>query len=383
MEGQNGYIIHDETNGKVVNENGGQNRFIGRVGSIPLIKDSVSTVQVIVNKTCIGRLALSTANSTFAKVGQITTNNQPKYIEDYYKNYVQPHVEKADELGCRSLDAIQQKVPIINMPSSKVIQTVTNSPYEVIEGVKVKIDSTIQTVTYPAHLAVLEANRKFGVVVDGFEGAIDRYLPCAADRDEGNASDDKKQVNINQVKRAYGVLNEASLRLTQKVTKSRGDILQMVEDSVTIQNMANKIQVLQEGLNESVKVYSAEVQKRLPDSVNARIQQSTELLSQLTSSINQQVNQLVDYLKSPEVPDWLKQRLQKVVDTTNQQMTIIRTELARADINYVEKLKHVAGHLQTQVLPVLESFASQFRTYAESIKENAQHVGLNQKIKTQ
>jgi uncharacterized phage infection (PIP) family protein YhgE len=398
MQGQNGYIKHTEVNGNVPNDKGAQHHFVGRVSSIPLIKDSVSTAQAIANKTSIGRFALSTANSTLTKVSQIATNNQPRYIQDYYQNYVQPHVEKVDAFGCRSLDAIQQKVPSINKPSSEILQDLAGPPYQIMDGVKVRIDSTLQTVAHPAHVVVLEANKKIGFVVDSFEGVVDRYLPSATNSDEGNASDNKKEVNNNQVKRAYGVLNEASRRITQKVTdqvsgipKSREDLLQLAENSEIIQSLTDKVRLLQEGLAESVKVYSTEAQRRLPDSVNARIQQSTELLSQVTSSINQQVSQLVDYLKSPEVPDWLKQKLQNVVDTTNQQMTFIRTELARGDINYVEKLKHVAGHLQTQILPVLEAFASQFRTYAESIKENTQYelnaplhyFGLNQKIKTQ
>jgi hypothetical protein len=393
MEGQNGYIKHADTNGNITNDKGTQHHFVGRVSSIPIIKDSVSTAQAIANKTSIGRFALSTANSTFTRVSQYATNNQPKYIQDYYQSYVQPHVEKADAFGCRSLDAIQEKVPSINKPSSEIIDAV--KPYKIIDG-------AIQTVTHPAHVVVLEANKRFGIVVDSFEDAIDRYIPSAASSDEGNASDNKKEANDNQIKRAYGVLNEASRRITQKVTdqvslstsgipKSRDDLLQLAENNATIQSITDKLRVLQEGLAESVKLYGTEAQKRLPDYVNIRIQQSTKLLFQVTSSINQQVGQLVDYLTSPEVPDWLKQKLQNVVDTTNQQMTFVRTELARGDINYVEKLKHVAGHLQTQILPVLESLASQFRTYAESIKENTQHelitplhyFGLDQKMKIQ
>lgn len=392
MIGQNVYVKPSETNGNV-NEKKDQ-YFVDRVASIPLVKDSVSTAQAIANKTSIGRFALSTANSTLNTVAQYATSNQPKYLQSYYQTYLQPQIEKADAFGCRSLDTLQSKVPIINQPS-----------YQIIDGVKVRIDKTIQTVTHPAHVVVQNANKKFSTVVDNFEGAVDRYLPPSSNGHSNNstANGNAKQVNKdkdvsndNQVKRVYGVLNEASYRLTVMVTdqvnrstsgipKSRQDVSELT----LVKKLQENIKFVQDTLAQSVIVYGDAAQKRLPDSVISHAHQAIDFITHVTTSIQQQVAGLVEYIKSPEAPEWLKQRLTYTVKTVNEQLAYIKTEFARTDINYVAKAKGITVNLQKQVLPLLEKINSQIKIYADVLKEKAQnemntplhYFGINQKVK--
>lgn len=360
-----------------------QGRFVDRVSSIPLIKDGVSTAQALANKTSIGRFALSTANS----ISEYASKNQPKYLSSYYSSYVQPQVQKADAFGCRSLDLIQAKVPIINKPSSEIIHAVTQPSYEMIDGVKVRIDSTIQTVTHPAHVVVQEANKRFTFVVDNLEGAVDKYLPPST---ENGVHNEEKSGN-NQVKRAYDVLSVASQRISQKVTdqvsrtipKSRDDLSRLAESNSLIQELNNKLKLAQDTL----AVYSTAALDRLPPSVVLGINQTSEILSQVTETINQQVGHIVNTLKSrsPELPEWLKQNAQNAINTINKQVEQIKTELARTDINYVEKLKHVSTSIQQQIAPILQNVSSQITNYFEIVKEQTplQYLGVNQKIKTQ
>lgn len=403
MVGQNVHVKPSEANGNA-NEKGDQ-YFVDRVASIPLVKDSVSTAQAIANKTSIGRFALSTANSTFNTVAQYATSNQPKYLQSYYQTYLQPQIEKADAFGCRSLDTLQSKVPIINRPSSEIISTLTQPSYQIIDGVKVRIDNTIQTVTHPAHVVVQNANKRLSTVVDNFEGVVDRYLPPSSNGHSNNATangnakqinKDKVASNDNQVKRVYDVLNEASYRLTVMVTdqvnrstsgvpKSRQDISELA----LVKKLQENIKFVQDTLTQSVIVYSDAAKKRLPDSVASRARQANDFFTHVTTSIQQQVAGLVEYIKSPEAPEWLKQRLANAVKTVNEQLAYIKTEFARTDINYVAKVKGIAGNLQKQVLPLLENMNSQIKIYADILKEKAQnemnaplhYFGINQKIK--
>lgn len=351
--------------------------FVDRVSSIPLIKDGVSTAQALANKTSIGRFALSTANTTFTSVTEYASKKQPKYLQTYYENYLQPQVQKADAFGCRSLDLIQSKVPIINKPSSELIHAVTQPSYEIIDGVKVRIDSTIQTVTHPAHVVVQEANKRFTHVVDNLEGAVDKYLPSTAEKEK----EESKSGN-NQVKRAYNVLSVASYRISQKVTdqvqrsipKSRDDISRIAENNTLIQELQSKLKQVQDTL----AVYSTAALDRVPAPIVLRVNQATEVLSQLTETVNQQVGHIKS--RSAEVPDWLKQHVQNAIQTIQQQVGQIKTELARTDINYIEKLKLVSTHIQHQLNPLLENISSQLTAYFELVKEKAP---LHQKLKTQ
>ncbi|KAI8987161.1 hypothetical protein BDB01DRAFT_758113, partial [Pilobolus umbonatus] len=118
---QNGQVKHSETaNGHI--EKNTHSHFVKRVCSIPIFKDSVYSAHALASRTSIGRIALSTANSTLTTVADYAAKNQPSYIQSYYQNYLQPHVDKADQIGCKSLDLIESRVPIINKPSSDIIQ---------------------------------------------------------------------------------------------------------------------------------------------------------------------------------------------------------------------------------------------------------------------
>jgi len=118
-------------------------KFVSRVTSFPIVQESVSTVHAIANKTSLGRFALLTANSTLSTVSKYT-NKQPTYVQSYYESYIQPHVEKADALGCRSLDLIQNKFPVVNQPTSEIVRAVTAPSYQIVDGVKVRIDASIK-----------------------------------------------------------------------------------------------------------------------------------------------------------------------------------------------------------------------------------------------
>ncbi|GAN06136.1 hypothetical protein MAM1_0113c05613 [Mucor ambiguus] len=398
--GQNDAVKPSEANG-ISHEKGGQD-FVDRITSIPLVKDSVTTAHTIANKTSLGRFALSTANSTFSTVAQYASNNQP--LQSYYQTYVQPQIKKADAFGCRSLDTLQTKVPIINQPSADIINTLTEPPNKIINGVKVKINNTVETVTHPAHVVVQSANKRLTTAVDNFEGVVDRYLPPPTSNGHSGKSNGTTTKHTNkdvsaidsQVMRVYGVLNEASRRLTVKVSdqvsrstsgfpKSREDVSQLA----LVQKLQDNIKFVQDTLAQSVTVYSEAAQRHLPSSVTTGATRASELVAQFTQNIQQQVAGITEYIKSPQAPEWLKQRLTTVVGEINQQLAFIKTELARTDINYIAKAKGIAGKLQEQILPLLENINSQIKIYVDLVKDKAQqemdtplhYFGLDQKVK--
>ncbi|KAI9323436.1 hypothetical protein BX666DRAFT_1873467 [Dichotomocladium elegans] len=69
--------------------------FVQRVISLPYVQESVAYA----NQTSLGRFANST----------LTAVSQNQIVQNAYVNFVQPHVDRADALGCRSLDLLQAK----------------------------------------------------------------------------------------------------------------------------------------------------------------------------------------------------------------------------------------------------------------------------------
>lgn len=386
----NGHVKHSESNGQATKEGlptpndddkkqQTKTQFVSRVTSIPFVNDSVSTVSSLANKTTLGRFAFATANSTYSTVSRYTSQ-QPAYVQSYYQNYVQPHLEKADQLGCRSLDLIQTRFPVVNEPTSKLVDVVRQPSYQVIDGVKVRLDSTLTTVRAPADYA----NKRLGTVVDNVEALVHRYLPPSTNEKATTTTTD-----ANQIYRAYGVLNDATLRLTQRVSdqvktsaaqvpRSRDDLAQWANTSALIQTTTANLQSIQATLTQSIAVYAEATQRRLPPAVTERIQQwhaiTTDRIQGLTTQVSIQLNQVVSYVKtqSPQPPQWVKDRLLSLVGIANHQFDLVRAEYARSDISSLEKTKNVAHALQTQVLPVLQNIQSQLNHYSQVAREKAQ-----------
>lgn len=363
--------------------------FVSRVSSLPIVQDGFSTVHALAYKTSLGRLALSTAESTLSTVSKYTSN-QPKYVQNYYENYIQPQIAKADALGCRSLDLIENKFPVVNQPTSDIVKAVTTPSYEIVHDVKVKIDDVKvkidASIKQPAENVAKEANKRFGNVVDNVEAVIDRYLPAAEKK--------RSAAEVNQAVRAYYVLNDATLRLTQavaeqvkmsaeKIPRSRDDITRMTETSALIQKAASNIQVLQDTVRQSVVLYAQSAQQQIPPNVSQKLQElhatTNDRLQGLTHQVSAQLQQALEFLKtqSNETPDWLKERITSLSDLANHQIDMMRAQYAREDLLPVEKAKHVAQALQSQVLPVVELVQSQLHHYTEMVSQKAAAADLN------
>ncbi|KAL9555984.1 hypothetical protein MBANPS3_002098 [Mucor bainieri] len=356
-------------------------KFVSRVTSFPIVQESVSTVHAIANKTSLGRFALLTANSTLSTVSKYT-NKQPTYVQTYYESYIQPHVEKADALGCRSLDLIQTKFPVVNQPTSEIVRAVTAPSYQIV-----RIDTSIKQ---PANQVAKEANKRIGSVVDNVEAVLDRYLPAANARE---VSAEKKEESseaqeINQAVRAYYLLNDATARLSHRVTeqvkssasqipRSRDDLARITETSALVQKTTANIQVLQETIVQSVSVYAQAAQNRLPPAVTERLSvlhaSTNEKLANLTQQVSTQLSQLVVFVKvqSNETPEWLKNRVASLVEIANKQIDLVRTQFSRSDISSLDKAKNVAQALQNQVLPILQNVQAQLNHYSEIARQKA------------
>lgn len=318
-----------------------QKRFVERVTSFPLVQESVSTMHAYANRSSIGRFALDKANSTLATVSQYT--QPPKYVQTYYEQYVQPHLERADALGCRSLDLIQEKFPAVNHSSREILRD--------IHG---------RYITEPAQ----EANKRLASVVDNMEAILERYLPTDDDDDEKKK---KRSEETNQAVRAYKLLNDATLRLSQRVSEQTG---KLTDPSALVQAASNNLQALQVTLvqySEAVKNPSIAAQR-----VTQQLQvTTTERLQLLTQQVSAQVYGIIDYLKAQQhtyYPEWLRARVTSLTDIASKQYELVRTQYNRTDISSYEKAKQVVQRLQDQVLPVLQTIQSQIQYYTDDVK---------------
>ncbi|KAI8987162.1 hypothetical protein BDB01DRAFT_784833 [Pilobolus umbonatus] len=305
----------------------------------------------------------------------------------------------------------------VKIKIDSTFKSVAEPSYQIIDGVKVRIDSTLKSVSYPAHVVVQEANKRLGSAVNTIEHVMDKYLPAETTTTTSTITnknlDDTTTTtttttttktspphthtevdkDANQVKRAYGVIHEASRRIGHMVTtqvnlstanipKSREDITRLTETNSYIQTAASQIHVIQETLMNTVNVYGQAAQERL--------HLISETVQHTTLSMGQQMTHVTDYLQSHsrELPEYLRHGMDSLINNTHEQLDVVRGIYAREDINAFEKTKQVLHNIQTQFVPHLHEIQTQLITYTEVLRQAAEkefrtplhYLGLNQKV---
>lgn len=364
-----------QANGYVKQDEAVPTNFVTRVTSLPILKDSVSTVQTYANKTSIGRYALSAAETTYESAKKYSS--QQPYVQSAYQNYLAPQLEKADALGCKSLDYIETKVPLVAKPTNEIVETITKPSYAYIDGVKVKIDHTVTTVTSPATNAAKGVNKRLSFVIDNVQATVDKYLPPSEGADVTASAEDKE---ANQAVRAYKLAGDVSTRLRQRVNttistasshvpRSRQDLVN--ESNLVLTTAQDQIRALNATLIQWIHLSTQAAQERLPPSITGGVQtisaSTNQRLNEITHQLATQLSGLVSFVQNntPNLPPFLQQRLQPVFDLASNEYEIVRAEYQKPDLTKVQKAKNIVHVLQDQLLPVLQDLQSYLHQYAE------------------
>ncbi|KAG2174793.1 hypothetical protein INT43_005855 [Umbelopsis isabellina] len=364
-----------QTNGYVKEDEAVPTNFVARVTSLPILKDSVSTVQTYANKTSIGRYALSAAETTYESAKKYSS--QQPYVQSAYQNYLAPQLEKVDALGCKSLDYIETKVPLVAKPTNEIVETITKPSYAYIDGVKVKIDNTVTTVTSPATNAAKDVNKRLSFVIDNVQATVDKYLPPSEGADVTASAEDKE---ANQAVRAYKLAGDVSTRLRQRVNttistasshvpRSRQDLVN--ESNLVLTTAQDQIRSLNATLIQWIHLSTQAAQERLPPSITGGVQNisasTNQRLNEITHQLATQLSGLVSFVQknTPNLPPFLQQRLQPVFDLASNEYEIVRAEYQKPDLTNVQKAKNIVHVLQDQLLPVLQDLQSYLHQYAE------------------
>ena len=96
----------EQPNGKIKEAGTVRTNFVTRVTSLPILKDSVSTVQLYASKSSIGRYALSTAESTFESAKKYSS--QQPYVQSAY-DYLAPQLRKPMHWGASHSILLRQR----------------------------------------------------------------------------------------------------------------------------------------------------------------------------------------------------------------------------------------------------------------------------------
>ncbi|KAI9316997.1 hypothetical protein BX666DRAFT_1857571 [Dichotomocladium elegans] len=365
-------VKHIESNGFAADTGQDTTRagsgFFARVSSYPIVKDGVSTVKAYAKQSPVATYALSKANDTLHTMSAY----QPRYAQTAYATYIQPHVQRADELGCKSLDLIQERFPVVTMPTAEVVSSVKTPPAHVIQRVRSQFEATV---TSPAKDAATATNQRITTAIDQIESALNWYLP--AQQPECDSEHKSESSAATHAGRAYMLLNtftarvrarvaEQTVNVVNAVPRSRGDLIKLSQSSEVTQAMLERLQFVQETLRQSVFVYSKAFQDRfVPQTIQIRFQQLQQVLIKDLHTISTAIQEKIAF------PDHIKRRLQSLSEASAQQYEFAKVQYARTDVSSLDKVKTVAQHIQSQLLPVLRNVESQIKLYTDSLREKA------------
>ncbi|KAJ8658496.1 hypothetical protein O0I10_005849 [Lichtheimia ornata] len=339
-EATNGHLIENgqqqDANGQQqqrATSNGQASGFITRVTSYPIVVDGVSTVKAYAERSPAATYALSKASATLNSVNSY----RPRYVQSYYETYIQPHVERADELGCKSLDLIQNRFPVVTQPTANVVDAVY--PNRLISSIR-------STSTAPVNVV----HRRITTVLDSLEDTLDKYLPPPSSTAGDEKTRNGEKAKTTEVARVYGLVNAFSTRVRVKLA-----------EQAPLQSAVARLQFVQETLRHSITVYSQAIQQRLPEAVTARFHQ---LHTVLTAELSHLAAKL-------ELPPTIKERLRTLANSASEQYEFVKVQYARRDLSSYDKVKSITNHLQNQLLPLLKNIESQIKQYTELVRDKA------------
>ncbi|KAJ2955716.1 hypothetical protein NQZ79_g8309 [Umbelopsis isabellina] len=161
--------------------------FVQRFTALPLVRDSITGVQQIVNKHPATRTIAGYVDHGRQSIESLSD----RYYQQYH-NQLGPPVAKLNSLGNGILDRIETNVPLIAQPT----------------------DQVVSQVTAPAQAAYSRFNGYLSKPVDYLEVLFDTYLP----QDKPNANGTSKQQNVTPVVKIYRIADSLPKRVGYRVS---------------------------------------------------------------------------------------------------------------------------------------------------------------------
>ncbi|KAG2230920.1 hypothetical protein INT48_003320 [Thamnidium elegans] len=296
--------------------------FFSRVLSIPLVRDGSSIVQHYANQNSVSRFALNKAESTIKMAASIASPYTEKYKH---------HLLKADQMGCQSLDVVENKFPVVRQDTGELFTTVKQSPQRVYKDVREKMSHVVQ------------------VPVNHATEIVNRYLPAVEQSDRAVVDENRKLLSL---------VNEFKERLTHRVTTqlqsiphSKADVARLAETNQLLQEAFQSIQKANTRLQDfviSVKGGYTSTQNKANQRIN-----------ELTIDLIKRLDSAAAYVKERQMISNLPSSLHVVVDPlvnfASNEYEIVRTEMLKDDVAPLKKATNIMHLTQEYVLPLIHN----------------------------
>ncbi|KAH9848713.1 lipid droplet-associated perilipin protein [Lenzites betulinus] len=291
---------------------------LARVGSIPLVADSLSTIHSTLSTNSYTRSSYATA--------QELSKSAYSYTEPIQKRLA-PILSKADGLANKGLDAVESRYPYpFQTPTEDIIKDLKGHSDHAKDVANKTLDDKVRT---PAYQVAQGIDQKFAPIVDYFAVAVNKF------HSSGTADKPAETPEAQfQYQRAYFLTKD--LR-DQVLSYSTEQINQIKTQSVLVQRASATAHSLSELASTSYGAAQSRVHT-LSDTMVAelqKVQASTAALPatlqasfhDVSANLTSTINELSAILTSPEP---LPEKVQKVRGTVQERVQpILDTATAR------------------------------------------------------
>ncbi|KAI8576530.1 hypothetical protein K450DRAFT_256624 [Umbelopsis ramanniana AG] len=341
-------LTHSIENISVKQENQPRSKFFSRLVSIPVVKDSLTTVYHYVNENSLGRYALTSTEGTLQKASVIVA----PYVERF-----SDQLKTMDEMGYKSLDYVEQYT-IVNKPTAELLANVTEPVRQVRTTAKGYLDTTVHVVTWPVDRAAQN-------ILDNLEYAVDRVLPAAA------ATAKEPNHPLTQQERAYSLAIDTKARLMSRlpsavdqIPRSRTELQQTLQANTLLQGAFDRLQKLDQSLRHTTETTKRNIittpietlSKTVHDRYEAARSFTDQRINNVTAELVAHLDHTIAYVQKHNhlFPEAVRTRLQPLVSFAGQEYDIVREQVLKTDISSVQKAKNVLALSTNYILPLMK-----------------------------
>ncbi|CAO3673862.1 unnamed protein product [Umbelopsis ramanniana] len=340
---------YPEENVSIKEEQQPRSKFFNRLVSIPVVRDSLTTVYHYVNENSLGRYALNSTEGTLQKASVIVA----PYVERF-----SGQLKTMDEMGYKSLDYVEQ-YSIVNKPTAELFANVTEPVRQVRTTAKGYLDTTVHVVTWPVDRAAQN-------ILDNLEYAVDRVLPAAA----STTATTKDHQPVSQQERAYSLAIDTKARLMSRlpsavdqIPRSRTELQQTLQANTLLQGAFDRLQKLDQSLRQTTETTKRNItspietlSKTVHDRYEAARSFTDQRINNVTAELVAHLDQTIAYVQKHNhlFPEAVRTRLQPLVSFAGQEYDIVREQVLKTDISSVQKAKNVLALSTNYILPLMK-----------------------------
>ncbi|CAM0141053.1 hypothetical protein VKS41_002317 [Umbelopsis sp. WA50703] len=369
---------------KAVREEQVRSNFFTRLASIPVVRDSWTSVYHYVNENSIGRYALTSTEGTLQKASGIIAPYMERYSEQ---------LKVMDEMGNKSLDYVEQNYSVINKPTAEIFANVTEPVRQVRTTAKGYFDNTVYVVTWPV-------DRATHSILDNLEYAVDRVLPQQKRAaNHGKKSHGNKPVS--QQERAYTLALDTKSRLISRfptvehIPSSRKELEQTLKANALLKGAFDRMERLDQSLRysytqttdltkktltEPLTHQFGTITKHVHDNYEAARSFADSSVNGITTELVAHMDNTIDFVKTHNnyFPEIVRTRLQPLLAFAGQEYDIVRAQLLNKDISTMQKAKNVLELSKDHIMPLLQESMNAlheelryYQVYADKSKNDA------------